>query len=601
MQCNAKLETGDRGQFHSPIGGAAAIKVIVLWCAVGQEIDWLIAIAAVSATWMLPAASASSFSSDGWPDRAEGTAIAPPTLVAQQPQPLDGLEDFDYWLGLCNLQAQADDFEEARTSCEQAIALDPKQAVAWSVHSEILRELQQFPEAIASARKAQQLDPESSFAIAQECFAFAALGQNEPALDACDRALELDGNWVKISPALAWYQRGVILSQMDRFEVAVAAFDRVLLLEPDDSQALASRCETLIQLEDYGGAIETCAQAVNGNGRWGDTSPSETWYYQGVARSRLEQYPAAVSAFDRSIRLDASQTQAWLEQGIALERMSRRHEALTSFQQAAQLQPDSSGIQLHLCATLNRLGEYEMALAACQQAQEGDGNWQAGELARLWSELSRSLEGTGQFDEALAAVNRAVGIAPESIAAWNNRAAVLWHLQDYDEALKSTDRALELDEENARAWFNRAVALQSQGNFGPALGAYNQAQKWAPEDANIRANRSAVLWQLRNYEGARDTAKKAIELDNQSVVGWFNLGVAQAFLGEYDSALAAFDRVLQLDPDSVDALAGRGLVLARLNRDSEAIAILESVLQSHPDHPLAVNALEEVSAAPPKL
>ncbi|MEL7085103.1 MAG: tetratricopeptide repeat protein [Cyanobacteria bacterium J06597_1] len=569
------------------------------------KILWLAAatVVGVGVVWTIPSLAIDGLSAQsGFETKLAYPINDAHTLVAQQPpRPLDELEDFDYWIGLCNLQAQAADFEEARTSCEQAIALEPKEAEAWSVHSEVLRELEQYPEAIASARKAQDLDPESSFALAQECFAFAALDQNEPALDACDRALALDGNWVKISPALAWYRRGVILAQMERFEVAVAAFDRVLLLEADDSEALASRCEVLIQLEDYTQAIETCAQAVDGSGRWGDTSPAETWFYQGVARSRLEQFPAAVSAFDRSIRLDNSQPQAWQEQGIVLSRMKRYREALTSFEQAAQLQPESSSIQLHLCSTLNRLADYETALAACQQAQAGDGNWQEGELARFWSEFGRSLEGNGQYEEALAAVNRAVGIAPENITAWNNRAAVLWRLQDYDEALRSTDRALALDEENAQAWFNRAVSLQSQGNFGPALGAYNQAQKWAPEDANIRANRSAVLWQLRNYQGARDTALKAIELDDRSVVAWFNLGVAQAFLEDYESALAAFDRVLQLAPESVDGLAGRGFVLARLNRNAEAMAILETVLQSNPEHPLAQSAMEEMSAAPPRL
>ncbi|MGK7910395.1 MAG: tetratricopeptide repeat protein [Synechococcus sp.] len=576
---------------HSSRGGAVSVNVIVLWCAMGLRLCGLGVATAVGMVWAIPAIAVAARSApSAFNSKFASSTNGAPIVIAQQlPRPLDDLDDFDYWLGLCNLQAQAADFEEARTSCEQAIALEPKESEAWSVHSEVLRELEQYPEAIASARKAQDLDPESSFALAQECFAFAALKQNEPALDACDRALALDGNWVKISPALAWYRRGVILAQMERLEVAVAAFDHALLLEADDSESLASRCEVLIQLEDYTQAIETCAQAVDGNGRWGDTSPAETWFYQGVARSRLEQFPAAVSAFDRSIRLDNSQPAAWQEQGIVLARMKRYREALTSFEQAAQLQPESSSIQLHLCATLNRLAEYGAALAACQQAQAGDGNWQVEELARFWSEFGRSLEGNEQYEEALAAVNRAVGIAPDSITAWNNRAAVLWRLQDYDESLRSTDRALELDEENAQAWFNRAVALQSQGNFGPALGAYNHAQKWDPEDANIRANRSAVLWQLRNYEGARDTALKAIELDGQSVVAWFNLGMAQAFLNDYDSALASFDRVQLLAPDNVDGLAGRGFVLARLNRNEEAMEILETVLQTNPEHPLALS------------
>ena len=526
-----------------------------------------------------------------------------PTLLAQEDggtSLLETFQDYDYWFGLCSLKTLAEENDSALESCERALAIDPNQSDLWAIYSGVLLALQQFPEAIAAARQSQLLDPQSSLAIAQECRAFAALKEFEQALDACDLAIDLNGNWVNSSPALAWFQRGTILAQQGLFEVAISSYDRVLLLETDDSQTLTRRCQARIEIQDFGGAIEDCANALAGNGRWGDSSPAEAWFYQGLARSRSAQYQPAVTAFDRSISLDPNRADTWVQQGIALEQLERLIEARVSFEQAAILQPMSSRVQLRLCAVDNRLGDFESALAACTAAQAGDTMWREGELGEFWGEFGRALEGTNQFPEALAAVNRSVGIDPDSVLAWSNRAAVLWRLGELDEGLKSADRAIALDEGYATAWFNRALILQSQGNLGGALGAFNRAQFLAPEDAQVQANRSATLWLLGNFDGARLAASEAIQLDASSEVAWYNLGIALDSLGDGESALTAFEQVLQINPNNAQAKTAQGLVLAKLQRGEEATVVLQAVLQADPANALARSALEELLLPPPQ-
>ena len=46
-----------------------------------------------------------------------------------------------------------------------------------------------------------------------QCIAYTALDQNETALDICNDALRLDGDWGRRSPALAWRYRGNILDR----------------------------------------------------------------------------------------------------------------------------------------------------------------------------------------------------------------------------------------------------------------------------------------------------------------------------------------------------------------------------------------------------
>ncbi|MEO0867773.1 MAG: tetratricopeptide repeat protein, partial [Cyanobacteria bacterium J06642_11] len=209
---------------------------------------------------------------------------------------LEELEDFDYWENLCRLQADAAKYDEALISCEQAIELEPKDAPIWAAHSGILLNLEQYPEAIASAERSLNFDAQNSLALTYQCIAYTALDQNEIALDVCNDALRLDGDWGSRSPALAWRYRGNILEQADQYEQALVAYERTLLIEPDDSQILAYKCRAEVNLQRYDTAIQSCQQALDGNRRWGSENEGFALYYQGIAYTNLERYTQAIAA-----------------------------------------------------------------------------------------------------------------------------------------------------------------------------------------------------------------------------------------------------------------------------------------------------------------
>ena len=75
-------------------------------------------------------------------------------------------------------------------------------------------------------------------------FALAALaGENETALAALDRAIELNPNY-----ALAYAQRGLVLTWLNRPDEAIVAAERAIRLSPNDPtvfDALLSRCASL--------------------------------------------------------------------------------------------------------------------------------------------------------------------------------------------------------------------------------------------------------------------------------------------------------------------------------------------------------------------
>lgn len=534
-----------------------------------------------------------------------GSMLTLMPAMANSPQiaqaTFETLEDFGYWANLCRLSVSAADYENALMACEQAIALRPNDSGMWAERSGILLQTEAYPDAIASANKALELDDANSLALTYRCMAFSALGQNEQALDACNQALRVDGNWGSQSPALAWLQRGVILLADVEYEQAIVAFDRTLLLEPEDSRTLVYRCQTLLAVGDYPGAVNSCQNALDGNGNWGIEGPAIALATQGQALVELRDYTAASAAFDESLRLDPSQADTWIAQGNLLaqlgqgERSSqqeRSREALIAYTRAVELRPTDAQALLGQCTMFNRVGEYDMAAAACLAAIQGDGNWgRDREFVDALNQQSIALTGQGSYEEALAAINRVVGLRPEDAQSWNHQGVILWYLMRYEAALNANQRALDLNPNLALAWFNRGIIFRTLQQHEQALAMYDQAIDLDPFSAPVWANRSVALWHLQRYQAALESADRAITIDPTSVQALYNKGAALSSLERHAEALAAFEQALRVDPRNADALTGRGIALVRLGRLEEGGATLQAALSIDPAQPLAQAAL----------
>jgi tetratricopeptide (TPR) repeat protein len=517
---------------------------------------------------------------------------------------LEHLRDFGYWENLCELLTTTGETDRALAACERAIELKPKEARIWAMHSRVLLDAKRYSEAIASANQALTFDANNSLALTYECMAYTALGQNETALDKCNAALRVNGDWGNQSPALAWRYRGMILGQREQYEQALVAYDRALLLEPKNSLTWLHRCEALVSLSRYPEAIDNCTTALQGDGKWVPENPALAWYYQGIAQTRLDHYQQAIAAYDRAVSLDPNHAPSWTNQGWVLEHLNRPAEALTSYNRAVDLSPKSSQALVGQCTVLNQMQQYEQALAACQKAIQGDGVWWEMGVAQAWNQQSQALAGMGNYEAALAAANRAVGIAPNLAVAWSDRSVVLWYLKNYTEALTSVNRALELDPNAAQAWGNQARIFRSLGQsqaewdsnaatryYQQAITSYQRALQLQPNNAELWANQSAVYWVLQDYNNALTAANQALYSAPNSAQAFQNRGAALVGLNRYEEARQSYQRATELDANNADAWASLGVILVQLHQVEPGKAALERALSLNPQQALARNAM----------
>ncbi|MDQ2687884.1 MAG: tetratricopeptide repeat protein, partial [Armatimonadota bacterium] len=133
-----------------------------------------------------------------------------------------------------------------------------------------------------------------------------------------------------------------------------------------------------------------------------------------------------------------------------------------------------------------------------------------------------------------------------------------WHLdllKRYEEALAASEQALELAPNDAQALYSKAVALEGLD----------------------RDEESQTV-----YEQALTAYGQVIRLDASDPQAWFRKGVALSQLGQTEQALASFEKALELDPADAGIMFNRGIALGRLGRLEEALTIYEGVLTLAP-------------------
>lgn len=182
---------------------------------------------------------------------------------------------------------------------------------------------------------------------------------NEKALEAFDRALELDPNHDR-----AAINRGNALMNLGRHEEAIAAYDRALELNPKADLAWANRGSVFFDLEDYEQAIASWDKALELNPK-----DLETWHNKGIVLGvKLNRFEEALGCFDQTLALEPEDVQTWFNRGIVLAALNRWEEALESWSRATDLQPDFQDAWINQGVALQKLGRYAEAIAANQRA-----------------------------------------------------------------------------------------------------------------------------------------------------------------------------------------------------------------------------------------
>lgn len=123
----------------------------------------------------------------------------------------------------------------------------------------------------------------------------------------------------------------------NRFEEAIASYDKAIQMEPDSAKAWFSRGAALAKLQQYEEAIAAYDHATQLK-----PDVAEAWFGQGIAQAKLQQLEAAVLSYDRATQLKPDLVLAWIGKARCYALQGKHEAAWEDLQQAIGLNPDKA-------------------------------------------------------------------------------------------------------------------------------------------------------------------------------------------------------------------------------------------------------------------
>ena len=314
------------------------------------------------------------------------------------------------------------------------------------------------------------------------------------ALSIAEKLVAIRGN------ANDWFQQGYCLGKLQRYEEAIASFDKAIELKADDHYA---------------------------------------WILRGIALYKLGQFQEAVASYEKAIELKADDHTAWNLRGIALNDLGQFQEAVASYEKAIELKADDHYAWYFRGIALDDLGQFQEAVASYDKAIELKADYYT-----AWNNRGNTLRKLGQFQEAVASYEKVIELKADDYTAWNLRGIALSQLGQFQEAVVSFDKAIELKADDHSAWNFRGNTLRKLGQFQEAVASYDKAIELKADDPDTWYFRGNALDILGRYEEALVSCDKAIELGDQSSSVFFNRAIALLGLNRWDKGIAELENAL---------------------------------------------------------
>ncbi len=160
----------------------------------------------------------------------------------------------DVWYSRGNILCELGRHEEANLSYDRAFEMEPDYYY-WQIRGNNLEKIGRYQEAVISYDRALEVKPNDYFIWYLRGNALGKLGKYEEAITSYDKILEIDIDKrfteinhedVEIEEMRSDYYiasvfRGNALEKLDKYEEAIASYDRALEFDPDNPEAIEKR------------------------------------------------------------------------------------------------------------------------------------------------------------------------------------------------------------------------------------------------------------------------------------------------------------------------------------------------------------------------
>ncbi|HEX3047586.1 MAG TPA: tetratricopeptide repeat protein [Bacillota bacterium] len=182
--------------------------------------------------------------------------------------------------------------------------------------------------------------------------------------------------------------------------------------------------------------------------------------------------------------------------------------------------------------------------------------------------------------EALAIIERVLGIDPEWAIAWYMKSLILQELGRGQEALDWLNSCSEPD--GYYLPLARAIQLSALERDEEALIGFDQLLETEPEDETLLRHKGLSLRRLKRFREALEYYNQILERDPNNYEFWWSKIKTLEELEEYEEALVWCEKYVEAKPRDYDGWFEKGYILTHLYRLDEALVWYHRYLEVHP-------------------
>ncbi len=350
-----------------------------------------------------------------------------------------------------------------------------------------------------------------------------------------------------------------------RYNDAAKAYARVVVLDPANKAVLLDLAKMYMATKpkQYENAAKYLKLFI-------DRFPKsdEAWAMYSEALFYLRQYPEAVDAAQRVLKIDPKSGKAWRYQATAQFELKKYKESVESFTKLQQVDTMKVGDFLMLGDANVELKQNAAALEAFESALKLDPNQK-----EVFNKAGTLYMGEFKYDKAAAMFQRRfmTDSSARALGAYVNFGNCKMALKEYDSARIAYRTVIAKRPDYPTAWFNlaRALILLSTDSLQASRKAYEEWLKLIPpaDEAKNKAqlaeaykNIGIALLVDKKYQECIAPLMKSTKYKDDDAETHLRLGQAHAMLGEKDEAIAEFKKVMKLDPKNKEAKKGLELL-----------------------------------------
>ena len=191
----------------------------------------------------------------------------------------------------------------------------------------------------------------------------------------------------------------------------------------------------------------------------GQADNPATYYNSGLQKSNRGQYTAAISDFDKAIRIKQDYGKAYLGRGIAKDALGQHLEAIADYDKAISLD-----------VAQDILAYYKRGLAKYK---------------------------TGQYIQAISDLDVVIRRKSDFANAYYNRGLAKSILAQYEEAISDFNEAIQLKTGFFDAYYNRGLTYYKVGKMYSAISDFDMALLIKPHDTDAQNNRTIAQATLK--------------------------------------------------------------------------------------------------------